>query len=186
MWFHSWPDIIRVLAVGVAAYVTLVLVLRVSGNRTLAKLNAFDFVVTVALGSTLATILLNSSVSWAEGAAGLVTLALLQFVVALCASHVPVVRSLITSRPILIVRGRTPLPEAMGRQRAGIAEVRQAVRKSGYGDLSGIGAVVLETDGTPSVVPAGEVGAGWALEDVPDARPGESTATPAHSPDPSV
>jgi len=35
-------------------------VLRVSGKRTLAKLNAFDFVVTVALGSTLATILLNS------------------------------------------------------------------------------------------------------------------------------
>jgi hypothetical protein len=50
-------------------------VLRVSGKRTLAKLNVFDFVVTVALGSTLATILLNSTVSWAEGAVALAVLA---------------------------------------------------------------------------------------------------------------
>jgi uncharacterized membrane protein YcaP (DUF421 family) len=37
--------------------------LRLSGKRTLAKLNAFDFVVTIAIGSTLATILLNTTVS---------------------------------------------------------------------------------------------------------------------------
>jgi len=64
-------------------------VLRVSGKRTLAKLNAFDFVVTVALGSTLATILLNSTVSWAEGAVALAVLAGLQFLVAVVASRVP-------------------------------------------------------------------------------------------------
>jgi MYXO-CTERM domain-containing protein len=39
-------------------------------------LNAFDFVVTVALGSTLATVLLNSDVSWSDGALALVMLAL--------------------------------------------------------------------------------------------------------------
>lgn len=82
MWFDSWSDLGRVLAVGTSAYLTVVLVLRSSGKRTLAKLNAFDLVVTVALGSTLATILLNSDVSWAEGALALVVLALLQFLVA--------------------------------------------------------------------------------------------------------
>ena len=51
------------LAVSAAAYVTLVVTLRLSGKRTLAKLNAFDFVVTIAIGSTLATILLNTTVS---------------------------------------------------------------------------------------------------------------------------
>ena len=81
MWFDSWSDILRVLLVGAAAYLTLVAVLRVSGKRTLAKLNAFDLVVTVALGSTLATILLTSSVSWSEGTVALVTLVGLQFLV---------------------------------------------------------------------------------------------------------
>jgi uncharacterized membrane protein YcaP (DUF421 family) len=46
-----------------------VLLLRVSGKRTLSKLNAFDLVVTVALGSTLATVLLSKGVGCArEGA----------------------------------------------------------------------------------------------------------------------
>ena len=80
MWFDSWSDVLRTLLLGGAAYVTLVLVLRVSGRRTLSQLNAFDFVVTVALGSTLATILLSSDVAWAEGATALILLAALQFV----------------------------------------------------------------------------------------------------------
>lgn len=68
MWFDSWGDLLRVLLVGAAAYARVVLVLRISGKRTVAKLNAFDLVVTVALGSTLATILLGADVSWSEGA----------------------------------------------------------------------------------------------------------------------
>lgn len=58
MWFDAWGDVGRVVAVGTAAYVTLVVLLRVAGKRTLAQLNAYDFVVTVAFGSTLASILL--------------------------------------------------------------------------------------------------------------------------------
>ena len=55
MWFDSWSDVVRVVSIGAAAYATLVAMLRISGKRTLAKLNAFDLIVTVALGSTLAT-----------------------------------------------------------------------------------------------------------------------------------
>ena len=81
MWFDTWSDVWRTVAVGTAAYVTLVVVLRTSGKRTLAKLNAFDLVVTVAFGSTLATILLTKDVSWAEGTTAFATLAALLSVV---------------------------------------------------------------------------------------------------------
>ncbi|MDP9439064.1 MAG: DUF421 domain-containing protein, partial [Actinomycetota bacterium] len=60
MVFDSWVGLFRVAAVGTAAYFALVLLLRISGKRTLSKINAFDLVVTVALGSTLATVLLSS------------------------------------------------------------------------------------------------------------------------------
>jgi len=63
MLFDSWTGLGRVLLVGVLAYSALVLTLRVSGKRTLTKLNAFDLVVTVALGSTLATVLLSKDVA---------------------------------------------------------------------------------------------------------------------------
>ena len=75
MWFDSWADILRVLIVGAVSYATLVGTLRLSGKRTLSQLNAFDFIVTVALGSTLATILLSSDVAYADGLTALALLA---------------------------------------------------------------------------------------------------------------
>lgn len=74
MWFDGWYGIARVLVIGSAAYVALIALLRISGKRTLSKLNAFDLVVTVALGSTLATILLSKDVALAEGIAAFVVL----------------------------------------------------------------------------------------------------------------
>lgn len=77
LWFDTWSEVLRVILVGPASYFVLILVLRTSAKCTLAKLNAFDLVVTVALGSTLVTIFLNKDVSWAEGVAALAVLALL-------------------------------------------------------------------------------------------------------------
>ncbi len=51
MFFDDWFGIVRILIVGVLAYAALIIFLRVSGKRTLSKWNAFDFVVTIALGS---------------------------------------------------------------------------------------------------------------------------------------
>lgn len=174
MWFDSWADILRVLIVGAVSYATLVGLLRVSGKRTLGQLNAFDFVITVALGSTLATILLSSDVAYAEGLAALVLLAGLQFLVAWVSARWPAARNTITARPTaLVVDGRLQ-HEELRRNRLTESEVFQAVRVSGTGDLSAIGAIVLETNGTLSVIPNSSLGTGAALSGVvgyPSPRP---------------
>lgn len=59
IWFNGWSGLARVMIVAVAAYVALIIVLRVSGKRVLSKMNAFDLIVTVAIGSAFATILLS-------------------------------------------------------------------------------------------------------------------------------
>ena len=166
MWFDSWSDIARVLAVGSAAYVTVVVVLRLTGKRTLSKLNAFDLVVSVALGSTLATILLSSDVSWAEGATALALLAGLQFVVAWTTTHLPGGRSVVTARPTLLLDDGRMLPHALKEQRVTEDEIRQAVRATGSGDLADIAAVVLESDGSFSVISTSKAGDRSALEGV--------------------
>lgn len=166
MWFDSWSDLARVLAVGTAAYVTLVLLLRLYGKRTLAKLNAFDLVVTVALGSTLATILLSSDVSWAEGAVALALLGLLQLVVSWTTVRLPGGRGAVTARPVVVLRDGEPRHAVLRRMRLTEDELRQAVRSSGRGGLADVAAVVLEGDGTLSVVPASALGDAAALRGV--------------------
>jgi uncharacterized membrane protein YcaP (DUF421 family) len=165
MWFDTWKDIARVLVVTAAAYATLVLILRVSGKRTLAKLNAFDLIVTVALGSTLATILLNTTVTWSEGAVALAGLAALQFLVAIITVRAPRLREVVTSQPTLLVRDGQFLEDRMRRQRVAHSEIRQAVRATGIGDLAQVAAVVLESDGTLSVIPSSQSGDRSALRD---------------------
>ena len=163
MWFDDWSDIVRVLIVGTAAYVGLVALLRISGKRTLAKLNAFDLVVTVAFGSTLATILLSSDVSYAEGVTALILLAVLQFVAAMISSRLRLGRAVITARPTLLLHEGVILGERLREQRISPDEIRQAVRASGAGSLADIAAVVLETDGSLSVISADRLGDGSAL-----------------------
>ena len=163
MWFDDWSDIVRVLIVGTAAYVGLVALLRISGKRTLAKLNAFDLVVTVAFGSTLATILLSSDVSYAEGVTALILLAVLQFVAAMISSRLRLGRAVITARPTLLLHEGVILGERLREQRISADEIRQAVRASGAGSLADIAAVVLETDGSLSVIGADRLGDGSAL-----------------------
>lgn len=166
MWFDNWADIGRVLLVGTAAYIILIVVLRLSGKRTLSQLNVFDFIVTVALGSTLATILLSSDVSWTEGAFALALLAALQFVVALVSSRWPRSREIITSRPVLLFRDGQVQEVALRRNRLTRSELLQAVRMEGNGDFSDVAAIVLETNGKVSIISKQKYGDGSALEDV--------------------
>lgn len=166
MWFDGWSDLVRVVAVGAAAYVTLVVVLRLLGKRTLAKLNAFDLVVTVAFGSTLATVLLSADVSWSEGAAALALLGVLQLAVSWTTVRFSRGRGVVTAAPTLVVRDGVVLDDVLRAQRLTRSEVRQAARSSGVGGLQAIAAMVLETDGTLSVVTRDQAGSGSALEGV--------------------
>ena len=166
MFFESWAGLVRVVVVGALAYAALVLLLRASGKRTLSKMNAFDFVVTVALGSTLATALLSKDVPLAEGALAFALLILLQFAITWLSVRSARVSRLVKSEPALLLRRGEFLHGAMRRERVNEEEVRAAVRNSGRGSLSEIEAVVLETDGSLSVIGRSEGGPESALTDV--------------------
>jgi uncharacterized membrane protein YcaP (DUF421 family) len=150
--FGGWSSLVRVIVAAPLLYLALVVVLRVSGKRVLAKMNAFDLVVTVSLGSALATGILSSSVAIVEALAGFGMLVLLQYVTAFAAVHVPAAERLIKSEPRLLARNGQLLRSAMAAERVTEREVLQAVRAQGLGSLADVAAVVLETDGSFSVL----------------------------------
>ena len=100
----------------------------------------------------------------------LALLAGLHMVLAWVSAHVPGTRSAITAHPTCVVRDGVVLEEAMRDQRLTLEEVRQAVRQTGKGDLAEVAFVVLESDGTLSVIGVGQVGSGSALVDVRGAQ----------------
>ncbi|WP_132251573.1 DUF421 domain-containing protein [Methylobacterium segetis] len=152
MIFESWSGLGRVALVGPLAYIALVAILRISGKRTLTKLNAFDLVVTVALGSTLATVLLSKSVALVEGVLAMALLVFFQFAITWLAVRVPWVNGLIKSEPTLLLHKGEFLTQALRAQRVTKDEVLSALRASGVSDATRVNAVVLETDGSLSVL----------------------------------
>lgn len=152
MFVNGWPVLARVVIVGMLAYLALVVLLRVSGKRTLSKMNAFDLIVTVALGSTLATIMLSQDVALADGLAALGVLIGMQWVIAWLSVRWQTISRLVKSEPQLLLYRGHYLTRAMRAERVVEAEILAAVRAQGIATLDAVEAVVLETDGTFSVV----------------------------------
>lgn len=154
MFFDSWMGLLRTAIVGICAYAALLLLVRISGKRTLSKMNAFDLIVTVALGSTLATILLSKDAVLAEGVLALALLIFLQFSITWLSVRSAPVSRLVKAEPRLLFHRGEFLRGAMKKERVNEGEVLQAMRSQGLSSLEEVAAVVLETDGSFSVLPS--------------------------------
>lgn len=152
MFFHSYGSLLHVVVLGVCTYFWLILVLRIAGKRSLAKLNAFDFAVTVAFGSALVTVIFSRNASLADGAVGIGLLAGLQWLVSKLSLRWRWFKFLIRSEPTLLVEDGKLLPRALDHERVTPGEIDSAVRSHGIGSLEEVAAVVLETDGSFSVI----------------------------------
>lgn len=152
MFFESWMGLLRTVVIGVCAYASLIVLLRVSRKRTLSKMNAFDLIVTVALGSTLATIMLSPDTPLAEGVTAMAVLVFLQFVITWLSVRVRAVDRFVKAEPRLLFHRGGFLRQAMKSERVTEGEVLQGMRSHGYSNPSDVGAVVLETDGSLSIL----------------------------------
>ncbi|GHC16538.1 DUF421 domain-containing protein [Kushneria pakistanensis] len=144
--------IMHTIVVGILSYLVLIIVLRVSGKRTLSKWNAFDFVTTIALGSILATALTSTQVSLAQSATAFIVIALLQFAITFTSVRSRGILKLIKSQPTLLLFKGQYCDDAMQRERVVKAEILAAIREKGMADVEQVYAVVLETDGAFSVI----------------------------------
>lgn len=152
IFFDSWVSLMRIAIIGVLSYISLILMLRIAGSRTLAQLNAFDLIVTVALGSTLSTIILNKDISLVDGLLALAMLIALQFAVSRISMGMKSIRKVIKTEPrVLWYRGQY-MSDALEDCRIGEEEVIQMIRAEGIGNLEDVDAVVLESNGRFSVI----------------------------------
>lgn len=152
LFFGDWYGVLRTFIITILAYITIVFFLRVSGKRTLAQMKAFDFIITVALGSSLATVALNKQVPLIEGALVFLLLILLQFLLTWVSVRIPQVRTIVTATPSLLLYKGEMLPQMMKRERVAQEDLFEKIRESGYSGYSDIDAIILETTGDITII----------------------------------
>ncbi|RCH53840.1 DUF421 domain-containing protein [Mucilaginibacter hurinus] len=163
--FKNWESVWHVAVCALLAYFVLFLFIRISGKRTLAKLTAFDFVVTVTLGSTLSSIILGK-VTLAEGATALSVIIILQYVLAWTAKESKVLEKVINSSPTMVFyRGRF-LTQAMDKEVLTEEEVYAEIRKYRMLDVDQVEAVVMELNGELTVIKKADGVSHTSLKDI--------------------
>jgi uncharacterized membrane protein YcaP (DUF421 family) len=176
--FQGWQPLLRTAIGTTVTYVALVILLRVAGQRTLAKWYAFDLIVTVALGSTFANSVLSNNITVAQSLVGFVILIGLQFTIAYAVVHWTHLRIIVNPQPTLLLHKGKFVHDAMRSQRVAEADVRAAIRQHGVDRIEDVGAVVLEADGTFSVIKQLGPDAS-ALADIPELGGSDRANRPA-------
>lgn len=165
VFFEDGESILKIALATVCAYFGLLMVIRLMGKRTLAKMNAFDFVVTVTMGSTLSSMLLNK-VPLVNGFVALLIIIGLQFLLAYVAQRSEKVEKAINSTPTMLFYEGVFLEAAMKRERITKEEILSEIRSYRLEQLNDVRAVVMEINGTFSVIKKSEGTADTSLDEL--------------------
>lgn len=149
--FKDWESAGHVAICSVLGFFVAFLFIRISGKRTLTKLTAFDFVVTVTLGSTLSSIILGKTVLF-DGAIALAIIILLQYLLAYVAMKSKPMEKLINSRPTLLFYEGHFLKEQMEKEVVTEEEIYAAIREFRLLNINDVKAVVMELNGELAVI----------------------------------
>lgn len=160
LFFKDWESLYHIAICASISFIALFLFIRISGKRTLAKLNAFDFVVSVTLGSTLSSMMLLKT-TIAEGSVALIIVIILQYSLAYFAKKSKTMEKAINSTPTLLFYDGVFITEAMERELITEEEIYSEIRQYRIERVEDVRAVVMELNGEMTVIkkssnPAGE------------------------------
>ena len=173
--FESWYNVERTVTLSIVGYAALFTMLRISGKRTLSKLNVFDFVFVVAVGSVFASMIVSKDVTFVEGVAAMGTLMLIQLLLAELAARFPTLERIINGEPTLLLSNGKFIPEALKKERVTEEEVRGAIRGEGVTRVEDVNAVTMENDGTLTVAWMSKKPGTSSLVDTPEAKDPKDT-----------
>ena len=152
MFFHSWTSIGHVIGSTLIVYLFMVAALRMVGEQALAKMSGYDMIVTITIGSIIATVSVSRNITIAEGLAALLTLLLMQELVRRLQSRSLRVHHMVREPPRLFVWDGKLLEDRLLSSHLSGDEVRAAIRREGFSAVEQVQAVILENDGDWSVI----------------------------------
>ena len=162
----SWSTLFWVVVSVAAAYAAVILCTRLAGLRSFAKMSAFDFAATIAVGSIVASVAVSSTVSIATGATALATLYGLQAVVAWLRVRTQRAERTVDNRPLVLMAGPEVLHDHLALGRVTLDDLRGKLREAGVTRRDEVQLVVLETTGDISVLTGRDPVEAWLVEGV--------------------
>ncbi|PVA09368.1 DUF421 domain-containing protein [Pelagivirga sediminicola] len=133
------------------AVFAVIVLARVNGLRSFSKMSSFDFALTVAAGSVLATMMTSADTPW-PGLVALTVLFAARFVVSFLRQKWSPIRRLTDNAPLMLFYEGRLLEENLALSRVTRDELRAKLREANAITTGCVRAVVLEATGDVSVL----------------------------------
>lgn len=151
-WFSFSIDGLLAIAItGAGIYVVIIVLTRIMGKRSFSKMSSFDFAITVALGSMVATTVLSKSVSLWDGTVGIAVMYLLQLGMAFL-RRFKIISEITDNTPLLLMKGNKVLHDNLKKARVTESDLKAKLREANVLELHQVRAVVFETTGDIAVL----------------------------------
>jgi uncharacterized membrane protein YcaP (DUF421 family) len=137
-------------------YASLLLALRVAGKREIGQMTAFDLVVILLISNAVQNAMVGSDVSVTGGLIAAGALIGVNYGVATARERVPLLREAVEGSPTIVVSDGKLLRQNIRREGLAEEEVLMAIREHGIDRIDEVRLAVLETDGSISVLQAGD------------------------------
>jgi uncharacterized membrane protein YcaP (DUF421 family) len=147
----SWNSVSLITLSALGIYLAVILLTRICGKRSFSKMSSFDFAMTVAVGSIIATTILSSSVKLIDGVVGLTSVYLLQIAIAFARRN-NYVKMVVDNSPLLLMDGEKIIDANLRKARVSEGDLRSKLREANVTQLHQIKAVIFETTGDISVL----------------------------------
>lgn len=146
----TYAQTIGIIISGIGIYIALMIFVRINGLRTLSKMSAHDFAVTIAIGSIVGATVSSKDPSLSQGALAIAVLIFLQFCYSVWRLKRP--KNYFENTPLLLMEGPHILEENLKKSRVTETDLIAKLREANVLDRNEIKAVVLEVTGDVSVL----------------------------------
>lgn len=139
---------------GAAIYFVLLVIMRLSGRRTMGQMTPFDFVLLLIIAETTQQALLGDDFSITNAAVLIITLVTIDIALSYVKEYSETASKLLDGMPTVLIRDGKIDRRALDRARIEEEDILHAARqKQGLERMSEIKHAVLETDSGISIIP---------------------------------
>ncbi len=135
-------------------YGFLLVIVRISGRRTLASMTSFDFILVLIISEAAQNAMIGDDYSMTNGFLVIATLVTLDIALSLWKQRSPWLEKWAEGVPTVLVEDGRPLKDRMDKARVDLADIMQAARQlQGLERMDQIKFAVLERSGAITIIP---------------------------------
>lgn len=146
-------NILDIIIRSSVSLVVLFLITELMGKKQISQLNLFDYIIGISIGSIAASLSVDDSINYLDGALAIVVYGLFATLVSFVTAKSIVLRRFFIGTPLVLMKDGKIIYSNLKKGKIDVNDFLQTARENGYYDISQLNCSILEPSGRISFLP---------------------------------